>query len=92
MTRASVTVMRNWALSRADVTLPDGTKHEKVSLLIQSDEVSLRQRNTRDPFLTAPVDGDSAIEIVGRNAWQLTMGDGSVWQVVKSRGCNCGSR
>lgn len=72
------------SLSKATITRPDDVL-EDVSILIRLGVATVRRG--RDIVAKEDV---VLVEALSGRTWQLTLADGSIWSVVRARGCGCG--
>jgi len=80
--------MRGLSLAVATVDLPDGTRHEKVTVSARRGTLVIKTGRGRTATTVLESTTVSAVAHVSRKLWELTTGEGTI--LVKDEGCNCG--
>lgn len=78
----------NW--NAKSITVGGATIYQKVSIVIRQNTATVRDSKTRS-LLEQKVGVVSNVMPAGAaNLRDVTFDDGSVWQVSRAKGCNCG--
>lgn len=78
----------SFSFSLATVTLPDATVHVKHRIIVRQGTARITDRRG---VVVAEKAGVENVRVTGTRTRLVEFADGDEWQVLRDKGCGCGS-